>query len=59
MRVNAKSTVVGIEFDVTLTLPKMAVSVVKLKSSMFVRFFQKFGVMVGQGFDFPHKTIIR
>lgn len=59
MRVNAKSTVVGIEFDVTLTLPKMAVGVVKFKSSMLVRFFQKFRVMVGQGFDFPHKTIIR
>jgi hypothetical protein len=26
---------------------------------MLVRFFQKFRVMVGQGFDFPHKTIIR
>jgi hypothetical protein len=54
VRVNAKSKVVWVELDVTLTSAKVSVGVIEFDAIMFVCFFQKGWVMVRQGFDFPH-----
>lgn len=58
MRVNAKSKVVGIELDVTLTRAEVAVGVVEFDSIMLVCFFQKGWVVVGKGLDLLHDMII-
>jgi hypothetical protein len=57
MRVNAKPKIVGVEFNVPLTSTEVSVSVVEFKSIMLVGFFQKFGVMVGQGLNLSHDMI--